>query len=239
MKIVVVILVALVVFLLLKAMSIGLGRLAKYYSRWRIRMNLFTAFEFIIWIAFIFWSLDYLMRSLFVYRYLVIALMLVLTAFVSWYLINDMISGIIFKVKHKLQPGAYIRTGKYAGEIRSLRLTDIHIRTDDGRMIRIPYSQLNQEVILELFHAGSSEEHQIQIRVSNTISKTEAEKQIFETILNSPWSILNEEPTIAFLREDENEYIFEVTFLLLNTKHLNFIETALKRNAAIKVVVPL
>ena len=239
MKIVTVIIVALAVFIGLKALGIGIRRLAKIFPDWKIRMNFYAVFEFLIWIAFIFWSVDYLFRNLFFFRYLIMLMILVLGVFFSWYLINDMIAGIVFKVKHNLKSGTYIRTGKYAGEIRSMHLTGIQIRTDDGHLIRIPYARLNQEVILELSHAGSYEEHLVQIWVYNTISRAEAEKQIYETIINSPWSILKENPSVHFIKQDENENVFEAVMYLLDVKYLNFIEIALKKNPAIKNVVPL
>jgi len=236
MKIIIALLVALAVFVLIKAAKIGLKRLATLYPGWNFRPNLLGAFGFIMWLVYIFWAMDYLLKDKFYYQYLVIALILIVAGFIAWYLINDIIAGIIFKVKHDLKAGTHIRTVNYSGLIISYHLTYIQIRMDDGQLIRVPYSRINQEVISEVAHSASEKKHTIHLQIDSSLNKADAETLIRQSILNSPWSNLKEEPSIKFLEETRNGNIFEVMLFSIDLEHIKFIEQALEENSALKVI---
>ncbi|MBE0648817.1 MAG: mechanosensitive ion channel [Bacteroidales bacterium] len=236
MKFIIAFFVALMAFLMLKAVRIGLKRLAKRYPDWNFRITLFSAIEFIIWLSYIFWALDYLFRGKFYYQYLVIALIFIVVGFFSWFLFRDIFAGVIFKVKHNLKSGTHIRFGGLSGNIKSQHLTYIRIRTDDGQLLRVPYSRLNHEVISEVTHTEALAAHTIHIQVNNEISKSVAESRIRDTILNTPWSNLKEEPTIKFLKESEIGNIFEIMLFSMSQKHMKFIEIALEKIPSLKVI---
>jgi len=185
---------------------------------------------------YIFWSMNYLFRDTFYYQHLVIAFMFIVSGFIAWYLINDIIAGIIFKVKYNLKAGTHIRTGNYSGAIKSHHLTYLQIRTDDGQLLHIPYSSINQEVISEVSHTESIKENTIRLQIDSSLNKPDAETLIRETILNSPWSNFKEEPSIKLLEKNEKGYIFEIVLFSMNLKHMQFIEMALDENSAFKVI---
>lgn len=236
MRIAIAIIVALTVFLALKVISIGIKKLAHRYPDWLYIIKFYPAFELFSWFVYILWSMDYLFRDKFFYEYLVIAFIFILSGFTAWYVFNDIIAGIVFKVKHNLKAGTQIRTANYTGSIKSHHLTYLQIRTDDGQLIRIPYSRINQEVISEVSHAELSEENIIRLQIGLSLSKADAETLIHETIMNSPWSNLKETPSIKLIEENETGYIFEIVLFSMNLKHINFIEQALKENPSLKVV---
>lgn len=236
MKFIIAFMIALLVFLMLKAVRIGIKRLAKRYPEWTFRITLLSAIEFIIWLSYIFWTTDYLFRGKFYYQYLVIALIFIVVGFFSWFLFRDIFAGVIFKVKHNLKSGAHIRLGELSGNIKSLHLTYIRIRTEDGQLLRIPYSRLNHEVISEVKNSEALAAHTILVQINHDISKSVAESRIRDTILNTPWSNLKEEPTIKFLKESENGNIFEIMLFSMSRKHLKFIEMALEKIPSVKVI---
>ena len=236
MKIVIAFLAALLMFLALKAIRLGLKRLARLYPAWDFRADILAAIEFIIWLIFIFWASDYLFRDKFYYRYLVLALILVFIAFLSWFLISDIFAGVIFKVKHNLKTGAHIRTGDISGNIKSQHLTYLKIRTDDGQLLRVPYSSLNNKVIAEVMHTETMEEHTLQIRIDVNLNKTDAETLIREKILNTPWSNVKEEPSIRLIKEDEKGSVFEIMLFSMNQKHRKFIEMSLQEIPSARVL---
>ncbi len=236
MKIIIAFLVASLVFLVLKTFSLGVKLLTNRFSRLNFILNLMVAIEFIVWLGFIFWALDFLLQRKFYYQYLVYALILIVTGFVTWFLLRDIFSGIIFRVKHNLKNNSFIRSGDISGQIISQKITYMEIKTDDGQLLRIPYSRIIHEVISELAYTGALEEHIFQLQVDSSFDKTNAESLIRTTVLNTPWSNLKEEPSIKFLKENEKGYVFEIRLFSINMKQMKFIEKALEENPSLQVI---
>ncbi len=236
MKIVIAILAALLVFLILKAIAWGLKRLLDHYPGFRFNNNQFIVVELIVWIIFIFWSSDYLFLNKYYYHYLVYSLVFIVTGFLAWYLIRDIFAGIIFRLKHNLKAGMHIRAGDLSGRIKSQHLTFLKIKTADGQILRIPYPRINQEIISELTYTDALREHVLHIRVDSSLSMMDATNLIRTTILNAPWSNLNEEPLIKFLKENENGCVFEVMIYSMNANHLKFIEMAIDEVPSVKIL---
>ena len=236
MKFAIAILVALCVLLLLKATRIGLKRVAKLYRDWNFRAGYYSVFQMLAWLVYIFWVMDYLFGEKFYYRYLVIALIFIVAGFIAWDLISDIIAGIIFRMKHDLEEGSRIRTGKFSGSVRSQHLTYMEVRTDEGMIYRVPYSRINQEVISEMTHAEGLEEHTIRLWIDHSIGKQEAESLIRLKVLNSPWSNLKEEPSIRLVEETDKGYVYDILLFSMNPRHKNYIEMALGKMPYAEVI---
>lgn len=239
MKFLVVFLVALLVFATMLLLRLGLKRLRSLYPRWNLRINILESFEFLIWLVFIFWAVDQLFSEKFYFHYLVFAIIFVVVGFLSWFLFSDIIAGIVFKTKHNFKTGSHISTGELSGQITSQRLTYIKLKTEDGRVLRVPFSKLNHAVISEMTHTEALKEHSINLEISNEMSKANAETIIRDAILNSPWSNLNEEPSIKFMAETEKSYVFELMLFSTSLKHMKFIETSLEKIQTAKVISKL
>ncbi len=239
MKILFVFLVALFVLAVLTVLHLGLKRLVNLYPRWNFITNNLAAIGFIIWLGFIFGAIDYLFSDKFYFQYLVLAIIFIVAGFLSWFLFSDIIAGIIFKTKHNFKKGSHISAGEFSGQIYSQNITYLKLKTEDGRVLRVPYSRINSAVISEMTHAESLKEHSIHLEISNKTSKPKAETLIRETIFNSPWSNLNEEPSIKLIKENENNYVFELMLFSTNLKHMKFIESALEKIPSVKVISKL
>lgn len=236
MKILIAFAVAVIILLFLKAFQWGLKRLSNYYSGWYFKLNYFTAIEFITWIIFIFWSAGFLFEQKSYYPALTYVFVFLITGFLSWYLLNDIFAGVIFKIKHNLKEGNHIKAGDYQGTIHSLHTTFIKIRTENGQLLRIPYSKISHVVITEISKNESAVKPIFKLSIPASTSKSDAENLIRTCILSSPWSNVNEEPAIRFLSQNDQNYMYEVVLFSLNKNHLKYIETSLESNPDIKIV---
>jgi hypothetical protein len=233
MKIIIAFVIAALFFLILKVARLGLKRLFNLYYI----DNVIIAAELIIWIIYTFWAIDFLFRGKFFYPYLVYAIIIIIAGFVAWFLLKDIFAGIIFRTKHNLKTGSYIKAGDITGQIKSQQLTFLKIITGNGQILRVPYSGIIHEVITELSYPGALEEHTLNLRVDLPAGRTNAaESLVREVILNTPWSNLKEEPTIRFLQENENGYFFEITLLSINRKQIKYIEMGLEEIPLIHVI---
>ncbi len=237
MKITIAIIVAALLILFLKAIRLILKRVINRYSGLNFINNLIIALEVIIWIGYIFWATDFLFREKFYYEYLVYAMIFIIAGFVAWYLLKDVFAGIIFRVKHNLKTGSYIRAGDLSGQIKSQELTYLRITAGDGQTLRVPYSGIIHEVITELTYPGAFEEHTLHIRTDLSLgSSNTAESLIRTAVLNTAWSNVKEEPVIKYIKETDNGYFFEITLLSVNKKQIKFIEKSLEEIPSVHVV---
>lgn len=236
MKIIVTFLLALLLFLLFRLLRIGLKRMADLYSTWNFRVNFLVAFELIVWLAYVFWATNYLFSGKFYYHYLVIGLIIVLLGLLSWYLLRDLIAGVIFKTRHNLKPGANIIAGAYAGMLKSQHTTYIIIRAEYGMLLRVPYSKLNHEVIAEIAQNKAGESHMVQLLLGNGMDKHQGELFIRQAILNTPWSSLKEEPSIRWIRSSGEQQVFEVMLYSVDKNRMKHIELALAKTDGMRVI---
>ncbi len=230
MKLLIVILVFLAISLVLKIMELGFKRLSGLSPRWNIRNGYLTSIAFIIWVIFVFWSLDYLFKEKFFYQYLIITLIIILVLFISWYFLNDMMAGVIFKIKHDLKVGANLHAGKYSGKIKSIHITYVSLREESGKIVRVPYSRINQEIVSEGSLSLPREEQMLRILVSASTSKSEAVDLIRAIIMTNPWSPVKEEPAVRFREETDTGSVFEVVISTMRLKQIQFIENEIKNN---------
>jgi hypothetical protein len=236
MNIFIVFLVAALLFLMIRAIRLGLKRLLNRYSGLEYLSNLKLVIELIIWLIYIVWATEYLFREKFFYQYLVYTMIFITTGFVAWFLLKDIFAGIIFRIRHNLKNDSYICAGELMGQIKSQHLTCLKLLTDNGHLLSIPYSRIIQEVITELAQASTSGDHVFHLKVDSSISKTNAESLIRNTLLNNPWSNLKEEPRLRFMEEDENGYIYEISFHPMNIKKMNFIRIAFENIPSLHII---
>jgi hypothetical protein len=72
--------------------------------------------------------------------------------------------------------------------------------------------------------------------VSPALTKPEAAALIRATILNNPWSPLNEEPYVRFVNETEDGNVFEVAVSSFRMKQIQFIEREIENNPGMTIL---
>lgn len=228
MKILIVVLIGILVFAFLKAISTLYIYISKKYKKWTRKLNLIPAVEFISWLIFIFWAIDYLFKNKLYYQYLVISIVIIVVVFLAWFVVKDFIAGIVFKVQNDLQTNNKIQLGAINGIIKAQHLTHIKVETSAGQIVKIPYSRLNHEIISEISDSKTNEDFKFQLQIKKTRSKQETEDQLNFLIINSPWSNFNRKPIMKLVSEDETFYTFDVTASTLNHKHMWLLEKSLR-----------
>jgi Mechanosensitive ion channel, beta-domain len=236
MKIIIVILVAILIFLGLWILKLGLKYLLNRYPRLDFVGDFLIIAESLIWLIFIFRSTSFLFREKFYYQYLVISLILIFLGFLTWFFIRDIFAGIIFRIRYNIKTGDYISSGNISGHIKSYHLTSINLLTADGLVLNIPYTRMINEVIAKKEFRGTPEEHKLQLQADLSLGRTNAEELIRTALLNAPWSNLKEEPAIRFIEENGKGYYFEITLYSVKMKNMKFIEMALDKIPSLNIV---
>jgi len=232
MKIIIVLLVAVVVFLIMLGLKLGVRRLVINYPRIYIIEGIRATVATISWFGFAFWVARFLLVDMFYYRYLVYTLILIIAAFISWYFIKDVFAGLAFRARHKT--GTHVRSGDLTGQIKSQHNTYFVILKGDGGLIRIPYSKAINKIFTEIPSPGILEELKFRVRVDLSAGNVNiAEASIRSAILNTPWANLKKEPEIKFMKEDDKGFHFEISHHSMSKKQMQYIKAALNSNQSI------
>ena len=236
MKILIALMVAALFILLLKVFKLAVKQLQQIYSGLKFADNIVIGIEFLLWLGYSFCALYYLFREKFFYRYLVYALVLIVIVFLSWFLLRDIFAGIIFRIKHNLRKGSFIKAGDFSGQIKSLGLTCLEIITSDKRLLRVPYIHLVNAIISESAGRGPLQEQVIRVKIDESVGRKDAESHIRTALLNIPWSKMNEEPSIKYKMEDKTGYFYDIILVSKNIMQLKNIEKSLEQIDSIQVI---
>ncbi|NJO88237.1 MAG: hypothetical protein HC831_04135 [Chloroflexia bacterium] len=116
MKFVIVLIILVIVAFILKVLKLLLKRAGESSA---IGKKI-AAYEPLIspfaWIAFIFWSVNYLFYDKTYYNFIVFALIALIFISLSWFFVKDFVAGIAFKVQNNYAAGDNVQFGKYQAD---------------------------------------------------------------------------------------------------------------------------
>ena len=158
------------------------------------------------------------------YYVIIISIIVVLSLTIGWFLLKDIIAGIIFRIQNNYSHGEYVQFGEISGQLDEMLLTHISVHTKDGKSIKIPYSKLSNEIISLKLETKSYENNRFIMDISRKFPREETENIIFDLLNKSPWRLGNTLPLIKFLDMDKDHYSIEVQVQVRNQKHLNHIQ---------------
>ena len=237
MKILIAFLISTVIFLGLKVLRLGLKTLLHRSSVLNLTDHILAALELLVWMVFIFWTGHTLFSEKFFYSYLVYFIIFIIISFFSWFLLRDLLAGIVFRVRHNLRTGSYIKAGDFSGQVVSQKLSYLYLKTTDNQFLRIPYSAIINKVLTELTFPEEIESHLIHVMMDLSAGKISvAESLIRTTIFNSAWNNFKEEPEIKFLKENKEGYFFDIKLLSATPKQIKYIQMALEEIPSIHIL---
>ncbi len=227
MKIIFVLFIILLTFIGMRIIQLIARQLIKKYAVLRKLLNLIPLVGLIIWLIILFWAVNYLFQDKSYYLVIIVSIIVILSLTIGWFLLKDIIAGIIFRIQNNYSQGEFVQFGKLSGRLNEMHLTHISIHTKDGKSIKIPYSRLSNEIISLRLETKSFESDRFIINVNKKYPKKETEDIIFALLNNSPWRVGNAVPQVKFLNEDTDGFSFEILVQVRNQKHLNNIKESL------------
>lgn len=109
MTVLVILLVALVIVLLFRLLHRILQPLARRQPFWLRISYLLLGVELLAWTGWLFWVIRRLVRNPAIYAYFTIGIAFLLFGLLTWFLLRDVVAGIIFKLQHNLKLNQSIR----------------------------------------------------------------------------------------------------------------------------------
>lgn len=198
-------------------------------SRWRnLLLRSLPLAELVVWLTFAFWAAAIVFDAL-PYRGIVqSAMALVLVVALGWYVLRDFLSGVLLKSESGFSKGQSIKTGFVSGKITAVGYRTLLIETEKGEKVRVPFSKLGDAIISTPPQKGQSHSHMLRFLVPEGSSRGSLPAKVSKTLLNMPWIIAEEEPTVNFVHDAEGQLMLEVKFSVLKEEHALLVQHKLQ-----------
>jgi small-conductance mechanosensitive channel len=169
--------------------------------------------ELIVWTSFTVWILNILFTDSRYLLYLNTLIFLFAFIFLSWYVLRDYFVGVQIKTRFNLIDGQRLHANDVKGEIQHMGLMSMRIRSENGKNIIIPYSQLNQETIEFDFHQKGQSAIRFIFEIDSPASNADVIEKITEMVMNSLWCSHKNKPQVLLISEQEGKKKYEITCL--------------------------
>ena len=206
-----------------------LARLIPGESQWRnLLLRSLPLLEFVVWISFAFWSARIVFSGLPYQGVVESAMAVVLILALGWYVLRDFLHGILIKTESELKKGQIIKTPLVSGKVYKVGYRTLHLETEKGEKVRIPFSRLGDAIISSPPEKGHGHSQMLTFNLRQGQDIPGLTDEIKQELFNMPWIILENEPLVHLLRDKEDKPQLEVKFSVIKEEHALFVEQKLK-----------
>jgi small-conductance mechanosensitive channel len=190
--------------------------------------NYFILFEIIIWLVFGVWALKLTFSGTYYYSFLVLAILAILLLLIGWFILKDFVAGVILKLSDNYQKGQFFRLNNIEGHIAKINYLHMNIKQGNDEVIKIPFSK----ILGSVHHKSSIDDKTKPYKIKLTVNKKESldstRDSIRKTILLSAGVNIKREPLITVMESSEKEWLFEITYFILDEQYCELIENNLR-----------
>ena len=225
---------ALVLFAILRLSSRIIQSLAGKNFIHKVLLRIFPLVEFAIWLGFSLWALSRAFSSYPYYHLLILLGIGCLVLIASWYFLRDFVAGIILKTEIPFAKNQKIKVLQTEGILKKLGYRTLEIESNNGEVVKIPYSQLAISSINIQSSNDGMQGYEVIIKVHSSIPIQEVKDKVSSAVLLTPWASMVQAPNVQLLKQHERESEYSVHFHSLSERHAahishflqNFLEEA-------------
>jgi len=149
--------------------------------------------------------------------------------FGGWFIIRDIIAGIVLRAEENIVIGDCIQFNAFSGRIQKLGLRCLELKKDEEAQVIIPYSTIAKTIVTRLTPSEMTDPYAFTLNVAKGSEPPVVKDKIRQSILRSIWISLKKEPQIQLLKEHEDAFTFQVTVYPIIPEYGLKIENALKK----------
>lgn len=187
-----------------------------------------SLFELIAWVIFLIWAVDFLTESSLIYAIGLFIILFFFTFYTAWIGLKDFIAGAFFKTINHFKVNETLKIGEYSGKILKFTPSAIILETEAGESIFLPFSYLFGKVIIKSNPAETILSHTFRMEIPGTRSLSLTVDEIYNEILNMPWSSLKKDPQIKPLLETRTGHLLELTIFSIEKEYFLEMENRIK-----------
>ena len=186
------------------------------------------SFELLLWFVFVIISIDLFLKTGNIVGYGLLILVFLFIIWFTFFVLKDLMSGVIFKLTDHFSKDDTLKVSKYSGKIVNFGRSSLELETENGKSIYIPYSKIIGAVNIKTDPAEKISRYNFKLETKKDISLREKTELIKQAIMVLPWSSIKKSPIIKPVGETENSYIFEITIFSLEKEYFHKIENNIK-----------
>lgn len=228
------ILFAVGLYVFMRLISVGLALMPAKNRYQKIIKSLFPVVELVAWLIFIIAATIGLLEKEYYTDIALLIIFILLVYLLSRFVLKDLIAGVIIKTANRPEKDNHIIIGEVQGVISNVGYLGIELRNEKGQLVSIPYSRLSDSTITwpenekNIFYR-----HSFELRVSKKDHYSEYIDKIQKDLLNNPWICPSQEPTVSFLKSEEDFYFLNVEVCSLSEKHAQKAEMLVSKELSI------
>ncbi len=233
MTVLIIIIAALAIFFAFRVLHWLLTPLLRRQLFWLRISYLLMGVELLAWTGWLFWVVRQLVHNPAVYAYFTVGIAFLLMGLVTWFLLRDVVAGIIFKLQHNLKLNQSVRVGRSdaptnrSGRLLRLGVTSLVLESA-GERVKIPYTQLINEAVARSEVSDVVEPFDFTLRVPTTQSKSQWMDTLGRQVLQLPWASAKRMPLVQWQSEEAQFYTFSLRVYSLNARHALLVESHLR-----------
>lgn len=221
--------ISLILFLIIKGLKYGLPFLIKQPDHKKKLHKYFGFFELFFWLIYTVFVIQQLSNSNQMYALGLFLLLMLAGFWVFWYYIKNYIGGGAFRLNHQFEINDTVQIGEYQGKIVGTGNYRLELESESGEIIYIPYSRLNDEVIVKLQPGEMVLSHSFTMSTPADKTTTQKMDEIRFAVLSLPYASLKKTPQIKLFHEDANQYVFELIVYTLEKEYFYKIEQEIRK----------
>lgn len=232
-----VIIVALLLFLLMRALSY-VNRIYISSSRLKVLfMRLLPVMEMLLWVVWVFWSASQLFINTFLYQLFTGGALVVLLLVFGWYFLRDYVAGIVLKAETSLEPGQELQSGNVKGVISKVGLRSLELLTAGGETVKLPYSVMSTQQFSRNQGVRKWSEQQVLLVVPALNSPEKIRLELKKRLLEMSWLPVPEKVNISIEAGEGPTYRVVVQYFVLNDEMALKTEKVLRDFVAVTFTV--
>ena len=190
--------------------------------------NYFILFEIFVWLVFGVWTLKVTFSGTNYYSFLVLAILSILLIILGWFLLKDFIAGVVLKLSDNYQEGQFFRLNNIEGHISQINYLHMNIKQSNDEIIKIPFSKILGSIHHKSFLDDKTKQYKIKLTVEKKESLDTTRDNIRKTIMLSAGVNIKREPLITVIESSLKEWVFEITYFILDEQYCELIENNLR-----------
>ncbi len=178
-------------------------------------------FELLLWLIYVFWSVDILISTQMFNNPVILTLFAVMFVMVIWFVGRDAFSGLIFRLEYSFDVGKKIITPNGSGQIKKLGIRVLTILSENGQLFYLPYSKIASAKISVIDDDTRYSLFEAQLSTGKNLNPQEVNKIIYDLIIYSPYSGATGTPKVSLIGKDNNRYNFNIIIPTLTLDYFN------------------
>lgn len=209
---------AIVLFIVSRGFQLLFSRVAspryrKLFSRW------FPLLEIGMWVVFLFWAVNELSYEVKM-NFMSMVLIVVVMAVLGWYFLRDFMAGFILRSENAFETGCRLKVGEREGIISHIGYRSIQLTTDEGELIKLPYSLMSGQLLMQPADVGRLQRQPVVLEFSSSLPADEVKQRLYRRTLEMPWVLPSFTPEIKLRLNTDGMYRAEIQLRVINEESL-------------------